>query len=555
MNYNQRVQVIMLWTVLGLFIISFQSHVTPCCAADLNIKIIPKPTKIEKGDTIFTLNEKTVIIVKPSSTEVKALGSYLSDFLAPAMGARLTVKSSWFPKSNSIVLRLNSSEKRLGDEGYMFKCTPRGVTITAAKPAGIFYGIQTLRQLLPVQIESRQKVYGVAWTVPCLSIEDQPRFQWRGMLLDPARHFITKDYLLKYIDLMALYKLNQLQLHLTDDQGWRIEIKKYPRLTESGSIRKESPMPGNRKQGDGKPYGPFFYTQDQIREIVAYAAKRFVTIVPEIEMPGHSLAASVAFPELSCTGGPFEIRTKWGIEPDIYCAGNDKVFEFVQDILTEVMDMFPSTFIHIGGDEAPKDRWNKCPKCQARIQKEGLKDTHELQSYFVRRIDKFLASKGRRLIGWDEILEGGLAPGAAVMSWRGIKGGIAAAGEGHDVVMSPTTHCYFDYAQAKGDNEPEAIGGFLPLEKVYDYEPIPDQLSADRKKHILGAQGNVWGEYMWTPQNIEYFSYPRACALAEVVWTPLELKNLSDFLDRFVAHEKRLDVIGVNYRKLDGQQK
>ncbi len=529
------------------------SFATACSSLDQEIHVIPKPVKIETAEGKFVLTEKTAVIIK--SRDLIDVGRYLAEIIEPATGKRVKVESSWFPRSGGIVLRLDRSLKELGDEGYLFRCTPRWITITGARPAGVFYGVQTLRQLLPVEIESKQKIEGVVWTVPCLSIEDCPRFKWRGLLLDPARRFIAKDYIVKYIDLMALYKLNHLQLHLTDDQGWRIEIKKYPRLTEVGSIRKESPMPGNRKQGDGKPYGPFFYTQDQIREIVAYAAKRFVTIVPEIEMPGHSLAASVAFPELSCTGGPFEMRTKWGIEPDIYCAGNDRVFDFVQDVLIEVMDLFPSTFIHIGGDEAPKDRWNKCPKCQVRIQKEGLKDAHELQSYFVRRVDKFLTSKGRRLIGWDEILEGGVAPGATVMSWRGIKGGIAAASEGHDVVMSPTTHCYFDYAQGKGDSEPEAIGGFLPLEKVYGYEPLPDQLSADQKKHILGAQGNVWGEYMWTPQNIEYFSYPRACALAEVVWSPAKAKNFADFVCRVKANEKRLDVIGINYRKLDGQRK
>jgi hexosaminidase len=369
------------------------------------------------------------------------------------------------------------------------------------------------------------------------------------MHLDVGRHFFDKEFVKRYIDLIALHKMNTFHIHLTDDQGWRIEIKKYPRLTEIGSKRKESPMIGNRKKGDGTPYRGFF-TQDDIREIVEYARKRYITVVPELEMPGHSLGALAAYPELSCTGGPHEVMTRWGVFEDVYCAGNDKVFEFMEDVLTEVIELFPGEYIHIGGDECPKARWEKCPKCQARIKKEGLKDEHELQSYFVKRIEKFLNSKGRRLIGWDEILEGGLAPNASVMSWRGTEGGIAAARSGHDVVMSPTTHCYFDYYQSKNrKQEPEAIGGFLPLDIVYSFEPVPAELAPEQRKHVIGAQGNVWTEYIHTPSDVEYMALPRMCALAEVVWTPAELKDWDDFRDRLDRFAERLDAMGVNYRK------
>jgi hexosaminidase len=371
------------------------------------------------------------------------------------------------------------------------------------------------------------------------------------LLLDPARHFIPLEFVKKFVDVMAMHKLNHLQIHLTDDQGWRIEIKKHPRLSSIGSLRKESPRHGNRKQGDGTPYGPFYYSQEQIRDLVAYARKRHVTLVPEIEIPGHFLAAIAAYPELSCRGQPVEVRTRWGIEPDILCPGNDKAVAFAQDVLAEVCELFPGRFIHIGGDEAPRQRWKACPKCQARIKAAGLKNEAQLQTWLNHRLEEFLTSKGRRLIGWDEILEGGLTSGAAVMSWRGIKGGIAAAEAGHDVVMSPTSHCYLDYAQARGPGEPECIGGFLPLSKVYDFDPIPAQLDESKHKHILGTQGNLWSEYLWTPQDVEYFAYPRAAALAEVAWSPQRRRRFDEFMQRLEGHVKRLDALQVAYRRLD----
>ena len=361
------------------------------------------------------------------------------------------------------------------------------------------------------------------------------------------------EFIKQLVDVMALHKLNTLQLHLTDDQGWRIEIKKYPRLTEIGSVRSESPRKGDRNRGDGTPYGPFFYSQDQIRDLVAYAQARHVTLVPEIEIPGHFLAAVAAYPELSCRGGPVAVRTRWGVEPDILCPGNDAAVAFAKDVLGEVCDLFPSRFMHIGGDEAPRERWKECPKCQARMKAEGLTNEAQLQTWLNQRLEEFLASKGRRLVGWDEILEGGLTPGAAVMSWRGIAGGIAAAEAGHDVVMSPTTHCYFDYAQARGAEEPECIGGFIPLRTVFEFEPVPATLPEAKRQHILGAQGNIWTEYLWTPEDVEYFAFPRAVALAEVTWSPAGPRDYDAFLKRLGFHLKRLDQLQVNYRRADSR--
>jgi hexosaminidase len=351
--------------------------------------------------------------------------------------------------------------------------------------------------------------------------------------------------------LMALYKFNYFHWHLTEDQGWRIEIKKYPKLAEVAAYRNET-IVGHHSdrphQFDGQRYGGY-YTQEDIKEIVDHAGKHYVTIVPEIEMPGHSQAALAAYPELGCAGGPYEVATRWGIFKEVYCAGNEKTFEFLEGVLTEVIELFPGKYIHIGGDECPKDRWNECDRCQARIKEEGLEDENELQSYFTKRIETFLLAHDRRLIGWDEILEGGLAPEATVMSWRGTKGGIEAAKLNHDVIMTPTHFCYFDYYQSKEKSgEPLAIGGFLPLDTVYSFEPVPDELTVEEAKHILGAQGNVWTEYIKTPEHVEYMAYPRACALAEAVWTPKGNKNFNDFLKRMEEHYQRLNALNVNAR-------
>ncbi len=515
--------------------------------------LIPRPLHIHATEGVFKLAPENAVIA-PGDARTKA--AQLAGSLGAATGLKFVVRDVG-TGGTGIVLALDPAlMDSLGPEGYTLEVTPRGVTIRGAGEAGLFYGGVTLLQLLPLPVEGASRAASGAGpaaevqVLPCVQIRDRPRFRWRGLLLDPARHFLPPEFIRRFIDLMAMHKFNVLQLHLTDDQGWRVEIRKYPRLTSVGATRKESPRRGEASQGDGTPYGPYFYTQDQVRGLVSYAAARHVTLVPEIEIPGHFRAALTAYPHLSCTGGPFEVRTRWGVEPDILCAGNDEAFGFVEDVLSEVLELFPGEFIHTGGDEAPKDRWKQCPKCQARIKALGLKDEAALQSDLTGRLSRFLAAQGRRLVGWDEILEGGLAPGATVMSWRGSEGGVAAANLGHDVVMSPTTHCYLDYAQAKGPGEPGSIGGFIPLEKVYAFEPVPTQVGPAQARHILGAQGNIWGEYLFEPRDVEYFAFPRAVALAEVVWSPAGERNFPEFRARLAAHLLRLEAGGVNYRRL-----
>ncbi len=499
--------------------------------------VIPRPMKVEEAKGTFSLTPETIIVVTEGT---RCIGEYLAGLLGPATGFKLEVKEISQTKGqvNRIYLLDISSKGHLGAEGYDLKVLNNSIFINAASPAGVFYGCQTLRQLLPRAIEGKEKVQDVAWSIRQVEIEDKPRYVWRGMHLDVSRHFFSTEFVKKYIDLIAYHKFNVLHMHLTDDQGWRIEIKKHPKLTEIGSWRVGE---------DGKKYDGF-YTQNDIAEIVEYAAGRFVTVVPEIEMPGHSVAALAGYPELSCTGGPFKVETKWGIHKEVYCAGNDATFEFMQDVLCEVTDLFAGEYIHIGGDECPKDRWKACPKCQARIKAEGLKDEHELQSYFIKRISKFLTAKNKKLVGWDEILEGGLAENAVVMSWRGTEGGIAAARAGHDVVMSPSSHCYFDMKQSDSNDAPGATWAKpILLEKVYSYEPTPSEITAEQTRHILGAQGNVWTEYIPTEKDVEYMAVPRMCALAEVVWSPKELRDWADFKKRLKPHCERLDKIGVNY--------
>ena len=497
------------------------------------ISIIPKPAKMEIFQGDFKFSSQTKIWISEPSDELQKLGDLVASSINQSTGLKLfaTAKTTRNIPRSLVLLQLKKDFQ--SKEAYTLDVKPHKITITAGSGAGIFYAIQSLLQLTPVNPNKNN------FSVPCLLIEDSPRFQWRGMHLDVCRHFFPVEFIKKYIDVLAVYKMNTFHWHLTEDQGWRIEIKKYPKLSEIGAWRKET-------MGDGKPYGGF-YTQDQIREVVAYAQERFITVVPEIEMPGHALAAITAYPELSCTGGPFEVGTKWGVYEDVYCAGNDKVFDFLQDVLSEVLNLFPSEYIHIGGDEVPKDRWKVCPKCQARIKSEGLKDEFHLQSYFVQRIEKFLNSKGRKIIGWDEILEGGLAQNAAVMSWRGVDGGIAAAKANHNAVMSPGTHCYFDHYQGL-NGEPKAIGGYTNLEKVYSYEPVPDALTAGESKYIMGAQANVWTEYVETTNHVEYMLLPRMLALSEVVWSPKESRDYNDFSRRIEKHYDMLTKKNYNFR-------
>lgn len=425
-------------------------------------------------------------------------------------------------------------------EAYRLRVTSDGATVFAADSAGVFYGLQTLRQLIEAGAPVR-----------AIDIEDQPRFAYRGMHLDVARHYMPVEFVKRYIDLLSRYKLNRFHWHLTDDQGWRIEIRKYPLLTEIGACRKETMVARNFDPyvGDGIRYCGL-YTQDQIRDVVAYAARRHVTIIPEIEMPGHAKALLAAYPQLACTPGPFAVRTTWGVDEDILCPG-EPTFAFIDDVLTEVAALFPARYIHIGGDEVPKTRWRASPLAQEIMRREKLADPEALQSWFIRRVERMLASKGKRLIGWDEILEGGLAPEATVMSWRGSAGGIAAARENHEVIMSPNSHLYFDYNQGDPKQEPINIGGFIPLERVYAFEPVPDGLTAEQARHIIGAQGNVWTEYLKTPALVEYMAYPRALALAEVVWSPRAARSWSGFMARLPHALRSLDRMRVNYRLPD----
>lgn len=502
--------------------------------------ILPRPVVLQPTEAQFVIHEMTPIV---ASKPLDRIGRMLHDSLG---GGRPPVRSR--PGKGAIRLKLDKSRQDLGDEGYTLDVTSESIEICAAKPAGVFYGVQTLKQLLPPEL------YGVnfssSFVVPGLHIEDRPRFAWRGAHLDVARHFMPKEFLFRYVDLLALHKLNTFHLHLTDDQGWRIEIKRYPKLTSVGAWRKESMVGHYREQKwDGKRHGGF-YTQEDLKQLVAYARERFVNIVPEIEMPGHSQAAIAAYPELGNLSTPLEVGTRWGVIENIVNV-EDSTVKFFQNVLGETMKIFPSKFIHIGGDEAPKKQWSESPRVQARIKALGLKDEHEMQSWFVRQMDRYLASKGRRLIGWDEILEGGLAPGATVMSWRGEQGGIAAAKAGHDVVMAPNPFTYFDFYQGDPKTEPVAIGGQLPLSKAYSFEPIPSALTPEEAKHVLGAQGQLWTEYIGDPAKAEYMAFPRLSALSEVLWSPKEGKSYDEFLVRLRPHLERLRAMGVKFRELD----
>ena len=433
-------------------------------------------------------------------------------------------------------------------ESYRLSVTTEGITLNAADYAGLFYGLQTLSQLMPPDAVTSSDVS--SFDLPVIEIDDAPRFTYRGVHLDVARHFFPPEFIKHYIDLLALYKINRFHWHLTEDQGWRIEIDQYPKLTEVAAFREQTQIGHglDEFQGDGVRYGGF-YTKEEIREIVAYAQARNVMIIPEIEMPGHATAALAAYPELACTEGPFEVAMTWGIFEDIYCP-YEETFEFLENVLLEVIDLFPGDYIHIGGDEAPKTRWEESEYVQDLMVREGFNDVEQVQGYFIRRIEKFLNEQGKRLIGWDEIIEGGLPPNATVMSWRGTIGGIEASRRGHDVVMTPYSHLYLDYYQsADQENEPFAIGGFLPLDTVYSYEPVPSQLRERDKTRIIGAQANVWTEYMKTGEHVEYMLLPRMLALAEVVWSPAEAKNFTSFLKRIEWHLDRFDALGVNYRE------
>lgn len=509
------------------------------------LSIIPQPVSIITGSGSFVIDKNTSLHFNSSDKDLQAVADYFSSCINHISGFVLKNNNK---KINSIEFSIAKTNE-IGNEGYLLNVNPTSVTITANTKAGIVYGMQTLFQILPA-IRTNEVL-----KIPAMQIKDYPRFKWRGMHLDVSRHFFSPDLIKKYIDLMALYKFNTFHWHLTDDQGWRIEIKKYPKLTQVGAWRVDETdkVWGQRPQateGETPTYGGY-YTQEQIKDIVKYAALLNITIVPEIEMPGHSAAAIASYPYLSCTQQP-QLPMTGGNYINIssnYCAGNDSVFTFLENVLTEVIALFPSPYIHVGGDEVDKTSWHNCPKCQARIKKEGLKNEEELQSYFMKRIEKFLISKHRKMIGWDEILEGGLAPEATVMSWRGVQGGIIAATMNHDVVMTPGDPLYFNQYQGDPATEPLANGGFNTLKKVYDYEPIPNELDAMHAKYILGAQGNLWTEYITTPEHVEYMILPRMLALAEVLWSPKKARDWNNFNERLQQHFKTFDEKGLHYSK------
>ncbi|MFC5683130.1 beta-N-acetylhexosaminidase [Flavobacterium sp. MAHUQ-51] len=526
-------------------------------------QIIPKPESLEIAKGKFLITAKTKI---SATSDLKNEGQYLSSLLSHV--AKIDVPFD-IESNGDIELRIDNTIKE--EEGYWLSVTNNKVRISGKTAKGVFYGIQTLRQLLPVSFES-----GInPLTIPAVTIKDNPRFPYRGMHLDVTRHMFPVDFVKKYIDLIAMHKMNTLHWHLTDDQGWRIEIKKYPKLTQVGSKRYGT-IEGRLHQETGNDeteYGGY-YTQEEVKEIVKYAAQRHIIVIPEIELPGHASAAIASYPFLSCfpneptvvtnnmgskagkkfqaKGNPKIVQETWGVFDDVFCAGNEKTFGFLEDVLAEIIPLFPSEYIHIGGDECPKSNWKRCPACQKRMKDNNLLDEHELQSYFIQRMEKYLNAKGKKIIGWDEILEGGLAPNAAVMSWRGEKGGIEAAKQHHNVIMTPGTHCYFDKYQVDKEeqaNEPLTIGGYISVEKVYGYDPIPNDLSNEEKKYVLGAQGNVWTEYLGTTDLVEYMILPRMSALSEVVWTQKENKDWKDFKFRLNKMKDLYEAMKLNYAK------
>ena len=509
-------------------------------------QVIPMPHEIVAAQgTPFVLKSGVKILYPEGNAQMQRNAELLAEYLKTATGKDFAVEAGTEGK-NAIVLALGVDNKN--PEAYELKVAGEGVTVKGATEAGVFYGIQTLRKSLPVAV-------GANISLPAVDIKDAPRFAYRGAHFDTSRHFFTVDEVKTYIDMLALHNMNRMHWHFTEDQGWRIEIKKYPKLTEIGSKRSETVIGKNSGKYDGVPHEGF-YTQEEAKEIVKYAAERFITVIPEIDIPGHMQAALAAYPELGCTGGPYEVWKMWGVSEDVLCVGNDQSLKFLEDVFAELIEIFPSEYIHIGGDECPKVRWAQCPKCQARIKQLGLKSDakhtkeERLQSYVISHVEKFLNERGRQIIGWDEILEGGLAPNATVMSWRGEGGGIEAAKQHHDVIMTPNTYLYFDYYQSKDtDNEPLAIGGYLPVERVYSYEPMPKSLTPDEQKYIKGVQANLWTEYIPTFSHAQYMVLPRWAALAEVQWSAPEKKDYANFLSRLPRLIQWYDAEGYNYAK------
>lgn len=525
--------------------------------SETTINVIPYPQSVEVGKGTFkgaganfncdqAVDAKSQVIIKELADKITYVSGRICSYATPVGLANDCAKVKGF-----IFLK----DANLAEEEYSIDITKANCIVRASSYNGFLYAIQTLKQLTSVNIFGDEPNPAEKFLFPCVKIQDKPRFGYRGMHLDCSRHFFSVEEVKKYLDIMALYKLNRFHWHLTDDQGWRVEIKKYPRLTEIGAFRNGTVIKKDWGSNDGVRYGGY-YTQEQMKDIVAYAGKLGIVVIPEIDLPGHMMGALAGYPELGCTGGPYEVWTRWGISDQVLCPGKDGMFTFLEDVFTELMDIFPSEYIHIGGDECPKTEWEKCPACQARIKALGIKadERHTaeqfLQSYVTARVQKFLNDHGRKIIGWDEILEGELAKGATVMSWRGTDGGIKASAMGFDVIMTPNTYCYFDYYQSEDqDKEPFGIGGFLPWDKVYSYEPL-EGLNDSQQKHILGVQANLWTEYVATPEHLEYMLLPRMNALSEVQWCVPENKDIERFKAAMEAESfKIFDILGYNYRK------
>ena len=510
-------------------------------AADANYNVVPLPKSVVMAKGLpFNLTNATTIVYEGTNPEMKRNARFLSEYIQQASGIKTAVLDKRDKKAAAIVLTIDP--KVAGAEAYRLSVNNKQVTIAASTPAGVFYGIQTLRKSLPVQTT------GEAITLPAVTVADAPRFGYRGMMLDCARHFFPLSFVKKFIDILAMHTMNVFHWHLTEDQGWRLEIKSHPELTAKSSMRSGTVIGHNATVDDSIPHGGF-YTQQEAREIVEYARQRHITVIPEIDMPGHMLAALAAYPELGCTGGPYEVGHRWGVYKDVLCLGKESTYKFVQDVIDEVVEIFPAKYFHIGGDESPTVMWEKCPKCLQKAKDENT-DIKHLQQYFTNRVEKYLNSKGKSIIGWDEILEGKINQSATIMSWRGVEPGLKAAKQGHDVIMTPSSHVYFDHYQAKDTkHEPDAIGGCSPVEKVYSYEPLPDTLSAEAKNRIKGVQANLWTEYIPFTTQAEYMVLPRMAALAEVQWTPVAKKNFDDFSKRALRLSDLYDRYGYQYAR------
>ena len=532
----------------ALLVGAFLAACTSCGKeAEATYQVVPLPQEVSlTQEAPFSLSKSTLIAYPEGNTLLQRNAEFLAEYIGQSAGFTPQVQA--FAAGNepekSIVLNIDDDIEN--PEGYTLNVDADGVEIEGQTPNGVFYGVQTLRKSIPVGTGATDIL------LPAGEVKDAPRFGYRGFMLDVSRHFFPVEFIKEFIDILALHNINTFHWHITDDQGWRIEIKKYPELTTIGSQRSRTVIGRNTPEYDNTPYGGF-YTQEEAREIVEYAQERYITVIPEVDLPGHMLAA---YPELGCTGGPYEVCPKWGVFEDVLCLGNEKTFEFLEGVLDEIIDIFPARYIHIGGDEVPRTRWEKCPKCQARIRQLGLKDDKDhtaedrLQSYCMARVEKYLNEKGRQIIGWDEILEGEVAPNATVMSWRGIENGIEAAKLRHDVIMVPTTYAYFDYYQTDNrDGEPLAIGGYVPIEKVYSLNPTPDALTDEEKEHIIGVQANLWTEYVLDGDHVEYMALPRMAALSEVQWTQPDKMNYDDFAQRLLNLIKIYDLDSLNYSK------